>query len=241
MALYHFSVKVLSRSSRNTVRAVAYRAGCKLTDERTGETFNYEKKPVQHVELVLPHDAPAWAKEIQDLIKADRKEGVQAFCDKVEAGEKRVDAQVYREFEFALHRELSDEQNIALAREFVQDHICVHGMAAQMNFHFDVDDETGEEKPHCHVVATMRKLEETGFGPKERDWNAKPFLCELREKWEEYSNTHLKFHGHDIQIDHRSNGNDLPRPRHCEEPKATWQSTLILKIWIASPPSGDSQ
>jgi len=205
MALYHFSVKVLSRSSRNTVRAVAYRAGCKLTDERTGETFNYEKKPVQHVELVLPHDAPAWAKEIQELIKADRREGVQAFTDKVEAAEKRVDAQVYREFEFALHRELSDEQNIALAREFVQDQICSHGMAAQMNFHFDVDEETGEEKPHCHVVATMRKLEETGFGPKERDWNAKPFLCEMREKWEEYSNTHLKLHGHDIQIDHRSN------------------------------------
>ncbi len=205
MALYHFSVKVLSRSSRNTVRAVAYRAGCKLTDERTGETFNYEKKPVQHVELVLPHDAPAWAKEIQDLIKADRKEGVQAFCDKVEAGENRVDAQVYREFEFALHRELTDEQNIALAREFVQEQICVHGMAAQMNFHFDVHEETGEEKPHCHVVATMRKLEETGFGPKERDWNAKPFLCELREKWEEYSNAHLKLYGHDIQIDHRSN------------------------------------
>jgi Ti-type conjugative transfer relaxase TraA len=205
MALYHFSVKVLSRSSRNTVRAVAYRAGCKLTDERTGETFNYEKKPVQHVELVLPHDAPAWAREIQDLIKADRKEGVQAFSDKVEAGEKRVDAQVYREFEFALHRELSDEQNIALAREFVQDQICVHGMAAQMNFHFDVDEETGEEKPHCHVVATMRCLTETGFGPKERDWNAKPFLCEMREKWEEVSNTHLKLNGHDIQIDHRSN------------------------------------
>lgn len=205
MALYHFSVKVLSRSSRNTVRAVAYRAGCKLTDERTGETFNYEKKPVQHVELVLPHDAPTWAREIQDLIKADRKHGVQAFSDKVEAAEKRVDAQVYREFEFALHRELTDEQNIALAREFVQDQICVHGMAAQMNFHFDVDEETGDEKPHCHVVATMRKLTETGFGPKEREWNAKPFLCELREKWEEYSNTHLKLHGHDIQIDHRSN------------------------------------
>jgi Ti-type conjugative transfer relaxase TraA len=227
MALYHFSVKVLSRSSRNTVRAVAYRAGCKLNDEKTGETFNYEKKPVQHVELVLPHDAPAWAREIQDLIKADRGQGVQAFSDKVEAAEKRVDAQVYREFEFALHRELSDEQNIALAREFVQDQICVHGMAAQMNFHFDVDEETGEEKPHVHVVATMRKLEETGFGPKERDWNAKPFLCELREKWEEVSNTHLKLHGHDIQIDHRSNSD---RGIEMEpQPKMGWNVLELEK------------
>src|SRR5476649_2243539 len=104
MALYHFSAKVLSRSSRNTVRSLAYRAGCELYDERTGQTFNYENKPVQHVELVLPKDAPEWAREIQALMKADRQKGVQAFSERVEAAEKRIDAQVYREFEFALHR-----------------------------------------------------------------------------------------------------------------------------------------
>src|SRR5476649_2886828 len=99
MALYHFSAKVLSRSGRNTVRALAYRAGCELYDERTGETFNYKDKPVQHVELVLPRDAPAWAVEIQKLMGEDRQKGVQAFSDIVEAAEKRIDAQVYREFE----------------------------------------------------------------------------------------------------------------------------------------------
>ncbi len=170
MALYHFSAKVLSRSSRNTVRAIAYRAGCKLYDERTGETFSYEHKDVEHVELVLPKDAPKWAVEIQKLMAVDRRQGVQTFVDKVEAAEKRIDAQVWREFEFALHRELTKEQNMALAREFVQDEICSHGMAAQMNFHFDVDKETGEAKPHCHATITMRYLEEEGFSSKkERD------------------------------------------------------------------------
>jgi hypothetical protein len=78
-------------------------------------------------------------------------------------------------------------------------------MAAQMNFHFDVDKETGEEKPHCHVTRHNTAFEENGLSPKkERDWNKKSFLCELRMKWEEYSNFHLKLHGHDIQIDHRS-------------------------------------
>jgi len=205
VALYHFSVKVLSRSSRNTVRAIAYRAGYKLYDDRTGQTFNYEDKPVQHVELALPKDAPSWAKEIQELMKVDRQKGIQAFCNIVEAAEKRIDAQVYREFEFALHRELTDEQNIALAREFVEDQICGYGMAAQLNFHFDVDEETGEYKPHCHVLTSMRHLEENGLSPKkERNWNKRDFLCELRVKWEEYSNFHLKLHGHDIHIDHRS-------------------------------------
>ncbi|HUX78430.1 MAG TPA: MobA/MobL family protein, partial [Alphaproteobacteria bacterium] len=205
MALYHFSAKVLSRGSRNTVRSLAYRAGCELYDSRTGETFNYKDKPVQHVELVLPVNAPSWAMEIQNLMNVDRQKGVQAFSEMAEAVEKRIDAQVWREFEFALHRELTKEQNIALAREFVEDQICQHGMAAQLNFHFDVDEKTGEYKPHCHVVATTRRLEENCLSSKkERDWNKREFLCELRAQWQEYSNFHLKLHGHEIQIDHRS-------------------------------------
>jgi hypothetical protein len=55
VALYHFSGKILSRSSRNTVGALAYRAGCKLYDERTGQSFDYRSKPVEHVELILPN------------------------------------------------------------------------------------------------------------------------------------------------------------------------------------------
>ena len=142
MALYHFSAKVLSRSSRNTVGALAYRAGCKLYDYREGKSFDYGNKAVEHVELLLPKDAPQWAIDVQKLILQDRQNGVQALCDIVEAPEKRIDAQVWREFEFALHRELTHEQNMALAREFVQDQICSHGIAAQMNFHFDVNEDT---------------------------------------------------------------------------------------------------
>lgn len=205
VALYHFSVKVLSRSSRNTVSAIAYRAGCELYDKQTGQTFNYGDKAVQHVELLLPKDASLWAREIQELMNQDRQKGVQALVDIAEAVEKRKDARVWREFEFALHRELTEEQNMALAREFVEDQICGHGMMAKLNFHFDVDEETGEEKPHCHVVVTTRRLEENGLSAKkEREWNKKAYLLELREQWANYSNFHLRLHGYDIQIDHRS-------------------------------------
>lgn len=206
MALYHFSAKMISRSSRNTVRALAYRAGCELSDTRTGQVFDYTDKPVQHVELLLPKDAPAWSVAIQKLIFEDRQKGVQAFSDIVEAAEKRMDAQVWREVEFALHRELTKEQNMALASAFVEEQICLRGMAAQLNFHFDVNHETGEETPHCHVVLPTRRLEEESLSlKKERDWNQKSLLLELRGQWEHYSNFHLKLHGHDVQIDHRSN------------------------------------
>lgn len=77
VALYHFSAKMLSRSSRNTLRSVAYRAGCKLYDDQTGQTFDYRNKNVEHVELVLPKDAPQWALDIQNLMQMDRQKGVQ--------------------------------------------------------------------------------------------------------------------------------------------------------------------
>ena len=55
------------------------------------------------------------------------------------------------------------------------------------------------------MTATLRYLKEEGFSSKkERDWNKKEFLCDLRMKWEEHSNTYLKLYGHDVQIDHRS-------------------------------------
>lgn len=205
MALFHFSAKVFSRSLRNTVGAVAYRAGCQLADLRTGETFNYINKDVQHVELLLPKEAPQWAVDIQKLMIENRSKGVQAFVEIVESAERRINSQPWREFEFALHRELTKEQNIALAREFVQHQLCMRGMAAQLNFHFDVDKKTGEGKPHCHVIVPTRLLDETGMGKKERDWNKKEFLQDLRVQWQEYSNFHLKLHGHDVQIDHRCN------------------------------------
>ncbi len=205
MALYHFSAKMLSRGSRNTVGAIAYRAGCKLYDERTGQSFDYRHKDVEHVELLLPKDAPSWAVEIQKLMLEDRRKGVQAWCDIVEAAEKRVDSQVWREVEFALHRELTKDQNMALAREFVQDQICARGITAQLNFHFDVDEKTKEETPHCHVNMTTRRLDEAGMSStKEEDWNKKELLLELRVQWEEYSNFYLKLYGHDVRIDHRS-------------------------------------
>lgn len=218
MALYRFSAKVFSRSKCNTVDVLAYRAGTKLYDQRTGETFDYRKKPVQHVELLLPHNAPAWAREIQGLMKGDRQKGVQVFSDIIEAAEKRVDARIWRDFELSLHRELTQEQNMALAREFVQEQLCQLGITAQLNFHFDKNKKTGSDNPHCHVVILTRRLEENGLAlKKERAWNQKELLLELREQWAQYSNFHLKLNGYDTRIDHRSykeRGIDiLPQPK----------------------------
>ncbi|WP_165572436.1 MobA/MobL family protein, partial [Comamonas thiooxydans] len=45
MAIYHLSVKTVSRSAgRSATAAAAYRAGCKITDGRTGEIHDYTRK-----------------------------------------------------------------------------------------------------------------------------------------------------------------------------------------------------
>ena len=65
MAIYHLSVKNISRSSgRSAVGAAAYRAGEKLTNERDGITHDYSKKTgIEHSEIMLPENAPV---EYQD-------------------------------------------------------------------------------------------------------------------------------------------------------------------------------
>ncbi|CAK9254210.1 unnamed protein product [Sphagnum jensenii] len=206
-------MKALTRSDRNTVKAVAYRAGTDLYDERTGQWFYHSDKDVTHVELLLPKDAPGWARELQQEISQDRKAGIQRLSNLAEQAEKRKDSCVYREFEFALPKELTNEQNIKLAHEFLQDQACGRGIMALANFHFDE-----KEKPHCHALFMTRRLNDEGFsGKKEISWEKKAFLFEMREQWAAYANFHLKLHGHDIRIDHRSyaeQGIDLePQPK----------------------------
>ena len=207
MALAHGRLKIISRSNRNTVRALAYRTGCKVYDQRVGELMITRKKiyEVQHVELLLPQDAPEWAMELRNLIASDRQKGVQKFSDIVEEHEKRKDAQVYREYEFALPREFTDDQCIKLAQEFIQDQMCGQGMAVLANFHLDIDEETGERKPHCHALMLTRRLTEQGLSlKKEVDWNRRNLGSDLREQFVAYTNFHLKMYGFDEKLDHRS-------------------------------------
>src|SRR3546814_6820624 len=81
----------------------------------------------------------------------------------VEAAEKRKDAQLAREVEFALPRELSKKDNIKLAREFVKAELVEKGMIADLNVHWDIGKD-GRAKPHAHVMLTMREVTKDGFG-----------------------------------------------------------------------------
>lgn len=188
MAIYHFTAKVISRSrGRSAVAAAAYRSGSKLHDARQDLNFDYtQKSEVVFSEILLPDGAPAWM--------ADR----QALWNTVEAGERRKDAQLARDIEFALPQELSREQAIALARDFVRSEFVARGMVADLNVHWDPDN------PHVHVMLSMREVTPNGFGRKVAEWNKVSLLREWRERWADLANERLFCAGYDAHIDHRS-------------------------------------
>jgi Ti-type conjugative transfer relaxase TraA len=193
MAIFHLSVKVISRSSgRSAVAAAAYRGVERLHDERLDRDHDFTNKDgVVHSEVMLPEGAP---EEFADRGK---------LWNAVEAAEKRKDAQLAREVEFAIPRELSQEQGIELAREFVEAEFVAKGMIADLNVHWDIGAD-GQPKPHAHVMLTMREVDGDGFGAKVREWNKAELVEQWRERWAEHVNERLAELDIDARVDHRS-------------------------------------
>jgi Ti-type conjugative transfer relaxase TraA len=193
MAIYHLHVKVIGRKAgQSAVASAAYRSGSRLRDERLDRSHDFSaKRGVVHSEVILPEHAPrAWS---------DRER----LWNDVEAFEVRKDAQLAREVEFAIPRELTQAQGIELARDFVQAEFVGLGMIADLNVHWDVG-EDGLAKPHAHVMLTMRAVNDNGFGPKVRDWNRTEMVEHWRERWAELANERLAELDIDARIDHRS-------------------------------------
>ena len=198
MAIFHFSVQVISRAAgRSAVSAAAYRAGERLHDERLDRPQDFRARSgVEHSEIMLPEGAPEqWR---------DRER----FWNDVEAFEKRKDAQLAREVEFAIPREMTTAQGIELARDFVSTEFVDRGMIADLNVHWDIGAD-GQPKPHAHVMLTMREVVQrddgtAAFGAKVREWNDHDNVERWRERWETHVNTRLAELDIDARIDHRS-------------------------------------
>ncbi len=195
MAIYHLSVKTISRSAgRSVTAAAAYRAGEKITDEHTGEIHDYShKQGVKSADIILPKGAPAWAAHREKLWNA------------AEQSETRKNSTVGREFEIALPAELSEPQRhqlaLALAHEIVDRHHC----AADVAIH-----EPGRggdnRNHHAHVLCSTRRLGPDGFHEKTRELDEvkQGEVVHWRERFAILQNQHLKAAGQGERVDHRS-------------------------------------
>ncbi len=206
MAIYHLSMKPISRASgRSAVASAAYRAGESLTNERDGLTHDFTRRQgVEHCEIVVAQGAGAeWALDRSALWNAS------------EESESRKDARVAREFEIALPHELNAEQRLELTREFAQGLADRHGTAVDFAIHAPHGEIDGRNF-HAHLMMTTRAVNSEGLGDKtaierENKWlaaNNLPItqiqLVEIRQSWEQTANEHLARAGLEVQIDHRS-------------------------------------
>ncbi|MBR1741314.1 MAG: MobA/MobL family protein, partial [Lachnospiraceae bacterium] len=131
MALYHFSLKHVKRSEGHTaIAAAAYRSGEKLYDRYYGEMQDYTRKGgVILSEIMLPDYAP------------ERLSDRETLWYEVEKHENRKDAQLAYSFDFALQNELTMEETIESARQFISENFVAKGMICDIAIH---DPDKGE-------------------------------------------------------------------------------------------------
>jgi len=195
MAIFHLSVKAISRSSgRSATAAAAYRAATRVEDERTGLVHDYSRKlGVLHREIVAPEDAPAWAHDRSQLWNA------------AELAETRKNSTVAREIEVALPSEISPQQQRDLACTLAHEIAARHRCAVDIAIHAPA--RRGDERNHhAHLLMTTRRLEAQGFTEKTRELDdlKSGEVTRWRERWASLVNERLEEHGVDARIDHRS-------------------------------------
>ena len=142
------SFKIISRGKgQSCMASCAYYAGEKKYSEYECCWKYPHSSParVKWVEVMLPPNAPKAYADPQTLWNA------------VDAAETSVNAQMARSMLFALPRELTDEQNLALVRDFCQKEFVDKGMVCNFFYH-----DKGDGNPHVHIMLTLRAMDENG-------------------------------------------------------------------------------
>ena len=154
--------KICGRSANCTgghsaVEQASYISREKMYCEYDGQTY-YPKysEDLVHCEILLPENAPEEYKDPYVL------------WNSVELVEKAKDAQLARTFRI----ELPNEWSYDLAKEVVKDYcernFVSKGMCVQYAIH-DSENKQGQRNLHCHIMLTLRSLDEQGnWMPKQR-------------------------------------------------------------------------
>ena len=207
MAIYHCTTKTVNRSSgRTAVASMAYRAGEKLKDERTGLTHDFTRKDgVAHSEIISNLD-----------IEIDRSQ----LWNLAEKSENRKDARTAREWVIALPDELDADQRKDLAKAFATALVDRYGVIADLAIH-EPSKGGNDKNHHAHIMLTTRKAEldpENNLtlttkaeielsNAKRKTLNmgtTQEDIKQIRATWADLANHALEQAGQQQKIDHRS-------------------------------------
>ena len=196
MAIFHLSVKTVSRSTgRSAVAAAAYRSGDTLTNERDGRQHNYVNRTGIDDSFIIAPAGCEWTHDRSTLWNA------------AEQAEKRSNSVTAREYVLALPAELDAKDRADLARSFASAVVERYGVAADVAIH--APSAGGDDRNyHAHILTTTREVEPDGLGKKTRILDAAktggPEIESLRELWAMQCNEALERHQKAARIDHRS-------------------------------------
>lgn len=235
MALYRFSIKYLSRLTGGAPvdKAVAY-----ILREHT---YGPTQAHLQYVTRTSPttrsredlvhHEAgnlPPWAASPATFFAAAERY-------------ERANGRIATKWEIALPRELTRDQQIAAARDFLQSQFGARHPYAWALHESRASD--GQTNPHLHVLFSARTLDgidrqpahffkrynpqrpELGGAQKERFFVARAAVPALRQAWADVANWHLERAGQTVRIDPRSL-QDQGLARAAEPHLPTYHSTL---------------
>ena len=219
MPVPHLEIRIVQRSKGSSaVAGAAYQAGEKLFSEYDQKMKNYlYKKEVVYTEVMLPTNAPPGY--------ADRA----TLWNAAEEVEKQWNSQLARRFVVALPREVPLEMCPQMIQEYCREHFVSKGMCCDFAIH---DPDPPGHNPHCHIMLTMRAIDENGkWLPKSRkvydldengerirlpsgnwkshkedtvDWNEQYHAEEWRHGWELVQNKYLELAGSPERVDMRS-------------------------------------
>ena len=173
-----------------------------------------------YTEIILPPHVPREYADRETLWNA---------VEKVEKGKK---AQLAYSFNISFQNEFTQEENIALARQFLTEHFVSRGMVVDFAVHEPEKEEGGINNPHFHFLCPIRPIEQNGkWGLKQKreyvldengnripdgkgdyvfnavpttDWGSAETLEFWREQWAVMCNAKFEEKGLEVRIDHRS-------------------------------------
>ena len=200
MAIFHLSHKFLKRSSgASSIAKAAYNAGQKIEDSTGSTAFSdfTRKGGILYDEITLPSASPTWANNRGELWRR-----LEAREDR---STRRKDAMLAHNIDIALPHELTLEQNIFLAKDYVREQFTRKGYAVDWAIH-GADPRGDSRNIHLHILAPLRKIEGETFGKKQRYSKSQLRKQNItwRQSWATLANRHLKRYRHQTQIDERS-------------------------------------
>jgi len=177
--------------------------------EYDGRTY-YPKysEDLVHSEVILPENAPEEYKDPAVL------------WNSVENFEKTSDAQLARTYKVELPNEWNYELATEVMRDYVQRNFVSRGMCAQFAIHDSENPETGQRNLHCHIMLTMRSIDEQG------KWMPKQKKVYLRDE-----------HGERIPVIDKRTGQQKVDKQNRKQWKCDtidtndWNSRENAKIW----------